>query len=404
MNSGHLQDKAEGKIAIQEPVLTRSATSHEAPRQNNGGDRQKAGRSKTALWVFAIVALLVVGCAACWLYYYETRGKYFESTNDAYVEADMVTIAPKVSGYVDEVYIGNNDTVRAGQPLLHIDAREYSAQVAHLTAQVAVAHANADNVQASIREQQAAVEQARAEIALALTEANYTSNQVARYEPLVATGAESAERLTTLRKEAEAAAGKLSVSQAALTVAERRAESLAAQVREAAAQEESAKAQLAAANVLLESATIRASADGKVGDKTVQLGHFVQAGTRLMSIVPMSDIYVTANFKETQIGRMQPGQAVTIAVDALPGVKINGRVASISPGTGAEFSLIPPQNATGNFTKIVQRVPVRISIEAAPDQRRVLVPGLSVTVTADTFAKVKAAANVTATASSVVAK
>jgi membrane fusion protein (multidrug efflux system) len=123
-----------------------------------------------------------------------------------------------------------------------------------------------------------------------------------------------------------------------------------------------------------------------------------------MSIVPMSDIYVTANFKETQIGRMQPGQPVAIQVDALPGVKIKGRVASISPGTGAEFSLIPPQNATGNFTKIVQRVPVRISIEAEPEQRRVLVPGLSVTVTADTFSDAKAIAGASTGAVNVVAK
>jgi membrane fusion protein (multidrug efflux system) len=275
---------------------------------------------------------------------------------------------------------------------VHIDSREYDAQVAHWTAQVAVAHANADNVQASIREQQAAVEQAKAEIALALTEANYASNEVARYEPLVNTGAESAERLTTLRRQAEAAAGKLTVAKAALGVAERKEESLQSQVREAQAQEESAKAELDSAKVSLDSTTVRASVDGKVGDKTVQLGHFVQAGTRLMSIVPMSDIYVTANFKETQIGRMRPGQPVTIEVDALAGVKIKGRVASISPGTGAEFSLIPPQNATGNFTKIVQRVPVRISIEAEPEQRRVLVPGLSVTVTADTFAEAKTVA------------
>jgi membrane fusion protein (multidrug efflux system) len=217
---------------------------------------------------------------------------------------------------------------------------------------------------------------------------------VARYEPLVNTGAESAERLTTLRRQAEAAAGKAIVAKAALTVAQRRAESLESQVREAEAQKESAKAQLEAAKVSLDSTTIRASVDGKVGDKTVQLGHFVQAGTRLMSIVPMSEIYVTANFKETQIGSMRPGQSVAIQVDALPGVKIKGHISSISPGTGAEFSLIPPQNATGNFTKIVQRVPVRVSIEVQPEQRRVLVPGLSVTVTADTFAEAKAVASV----------
>jgi membrane fusion protein (multidrug efflux system) len=403
MNNGHLQAKPEGKAPVQDPGTTWSGTSSEPVRQNNSGT-PKPRRSKAALWVFASGVLVVVAVSACWLVYYETRGKYFESTNDAYVEADMVTIAPKVSGYVDQVFVANHDTIRAGQPLVHIDAREYEAQVAHWTAQVEVAHANTDNARASVLEQQAAIEQARAEVALALSEATYASNEMARYAPLVSKGAESEERLTTVRREAEAAGGKLSVAKAALAVAQRREESLGAQVRQAAAQEESAKAQLAAANVSLESTTIRASVDGKVGDKTVQLGHFVQAGMRLMSIVPMSDIYVTANFKETQIGRMQPGQPVTIQVDALPGQKIKGRVASISPGTGAEFSLIPPQNATGNFTKIVQRVPVRIAIKPKPEQQRVLVPGLSVTVTADTFSDTKAIASVAATTPRVVAK
>jgi membrane fusion protein (multidrug efflux system) len=403
MNSGHLQDKPERKAPMQDPGKTWSGTSSESSRPNNGGT-PKPRPSKAALWVFAGVVLMVAASAASWIVYYETRGKYFESTNDACVDADMVTVAPKVPGYVDQVFVANNETVRAGQPLVHIDAREYEAQVAHWTAQVAVAHANTDNVRASVVEQHAAIEQARAEVALALSEATYASNELARYAPLVSKGVESEERLTTVRREAEATSGKLSVAKAALAVAQRRVESLEAQVHQAAAQEESAKAQLAAADVSLESTTIRASVDGKVGDKTVQLGHFVQAGTRLMSVVPMSDIYVTANFKETQIGRMQPGQVVTITVDALPGQTIKGRVASISPGTGAEFSLIPPQNATGNFTKIVQRVPVRIAIEPEPGQRRVLVPGLSVTVTADTFPDTMAAASVATTLPGMAAK
>ena len=403
MNSGHLQDKPEGKASIPDPGTTWSGTSSESLRPSSGGT-PKSRPSKGALWVFAGVVVLVAAVAVSWIVYYEAHGKYFESTNDAYVEADMVTVAPKVSGYIDQVFVANNDTVRVGQPLVHIDAREYDAQVAHWTAQVEVAHANTDNAQASVAEQQAAIEQARAEVALALSEATYASNELARYAPLVSKGVESEERLTTVRRQAEAASGKLSVAKAALAVAQRRVESLEAQVRQAAAQEDSAKAQLAAAKVSVDSTTIRASVDGKIGDKTVQLGHFVQAGMRLMSVVPMADIYVAANFKETQIGRMQPGQAVTITVDALPGQKINGRVASIAPGTGAEFSLIPPQNATGNFTKIVQRVPVRIAIEPDAGQRRVLVPGLSVTVTADTFADGTTVAGVATTLPGVAAK
>jgi len=146
-----------------------------------------------------------------------------------------------------------------------------------------------------------------------------------------------------------------------------------------------ARAQLASANVNVGSTILRAASDGRVGDKTVRVGQFVQPATRLMSLVPLSKLYVTANFKETQIGLMRVGQPARISVDALDGVDIVGHVESISPGTGAQFSLLPPQNATGNFTKIVQRVPVRVAIDAGPDARKLLVPGLSVTVTVDTI-------------------
>jgi membrane fusion protein (multidrug efflux system) len=129
---------------------------------------------------------------------------------------------------------------------------------------------------------------------------------------------------------------------------------------------------------------LRASIDGRVGDKTVRVGQFAQAGTRLMSIVPVKQLYVEANFKETQLGLMRVGQPVTLEVDALPGVEIKGHVQSVSPGTGAQFSLLPPQNATGNFTKIVQRIPVRIAIDAGPETRALLVPGMSADVTVDT--------------------
>ena len=158
-----------------------------------------------------------------------------------------------------------------------------------------------------------------------------------------------------------------------------------AQIRQAQAQAQGARAQLAAANVDVGAALIRAAVDGRIGNKTVTVGQYAQSGTRLMSLVPLTKLYVTANFKETQIGLMRVGQPATIEVDALHGIKLRGRVQSVSPGTGSQFSLIPASNATGNFTKIVQRVPVRVAIEATPEARRLLVPGLSVSVTVDTI-------------------
>jgi membrane fusion protein (multidrug efflux system) len=320
-----------------------------------------------------------------WFIHYETRGKYVESTNDAYLRADSVTVSPKISGYVEQVLVADNQDVKAGQPLVRIDPRDYRAQSAQFQAQVDVADANAANVRATIGEQQAAIGQARAELAVARSDARFAAEEVARYTPLAASGAETREKLNSLRNQAAQAASRVAAQQAALTSAERRIGSLQAQIRQARAQGESAQAQLRAANVNVGSTIVRASVDGRVGDKTVRVGQFVQSGTRMMSVVPLGALYVAANFKETQIGLMRVGQPVTVEVDALPGVHLRGRVQSVSPGTGAEFSLLPPQNATGNFTKIVQRVPVRIAIDAGPEARAVLVPGLSLTVKVDTI-------------------
>ena len=176
----------------------------------------------------------------------------------------------------------------------------------------------------------------------------------------------------------------MAAARAAVLASERRQGSLGQQIGQSSAQANAARAQLEAARLNLASTTLNASIAGRIGDLTVRPGQFVQPGQRLMSIVPTDQLYVTANFKETQLALMRPGQPVTLKVDALPDVTIAGRVDSIAPGTGAEFSILPPQNATGNFTKIVQRVPVRIAIEAGPEVKRLLVAGMSVVATVDT--------------------
>jgi membrane fusion protein (multidrug efflux system) len=345
----------------------------------------RKGLSPRARLILMIVGAVVLVAIIVWFIHYETRGKYLEGTNDAYIRADAVTVSPKITGYVEQVFVADNQDVKAGQPLVRIDARDYKAQTAQYQAQIDVAKANADNVRAGIREQQAAIDQARAQLASSQADARFAAGEVARYAPLAASGAETREKLATLRNQATQAAKTAAANAAALSSAERRIGSLQAQARQAEAQGESAQAQLAAADVNLGSTIIRASVDGRVGDKSVRVGQYVAQGTRLMSVVPLRAIYISANFKETQLGLMRPGQPAHIKVDALPGVALSGHVESVSPGTGAQFSLIPPQNATGNFTKIVQRVPVRIAIDAGPDARRVLVPGLSVEVTVDTI-------------------
>ena len=332
-----------------------------------------------------IAALILIVILMILFIRYETHGKYIESTNDAYVRADAVTISPKVSGYVEQVFVSDNQDVKAGAPLVRIDPRDYRAQLLQSRAQVGVAAAASENARAMIHEQEGAVDQAAAQLAAAESDAQFAAAEVTRYTPLAASGAETREKLASLRNQAMQAEKNAAAQRAALLVAERRVASLRAQERQAAAQREAAQAQLTAASINLGSTIVQSSVDGRIGDKSVRVGQYVQSGTRLMSVVPLAQIYITANFKETQIGRMRPGQPARIRVDALDGIELRGHVQSVSPGTGAEFSLLPPQNATGNFTKIVQRVPVRIALDAGPEARKVLVPGLSVTVKVDTI-------------------
>ncbi|MFZ5683375.1 MAG: HlyD family secretion protein, partial [Pseudomonadota bacterium] len=345
------------------------------------GSPLKSARVRLALLLGAI-AVLISG--ALWYSDYQRRGRYLQSTDNAYVSADSVVVAPKIAGYVERVFVTENQAVRKGQPLAELDPREYRAQAEQITSQIDAAAAAAETARSQIAEQQAAIAQAQAQLGAARAEAAFAGQQVARYQPLAASGAEPRERLAQLETQAQQARERVDAAQAALLAAQRRVNTLGAQVRQAQSQAAAARAQLAAARVTVESTSLRAAIDGRVGDLAVRVGQFVQPGTRLMTLVPVGRLFIEANFKETQLGLMRVGQPVSIEVDALPGVELTGRVASIAPGTGAQFSVLPPQNATGNFTKIVQRVPVRIVIEAPPEVRRLLVAGMSVEVIVDT--------------------
>lgn len=346
---------------------------------------EKEPRDRRGLKLAVIAGAVIVAIlSAIWFYNYWTVGRFLESTDDAYVQADAVIVSPKVGGYVEEVYVIDNQAVKAGDPLFRIDARDYNSQVAQAQAQIDVAHAGAQSLRAQIAEQQAAVAGARARVAAARSDLDLARTVEARYKALSETGAESRETYGDKRRQLDNAVAALALRQSELLSAQRRVATLQAQIGEAGARAEGALAQRAAASVDLGSTVVRASIDGRVGNKTVQLGQLVQPGTRAMSIVPVDKLYIRANFKETQVGLMRVGQPVTLEVDALEGVELHGRIESFSPGTGAQFSLLPPENATGNFTKIVQRIPVRISVDAAPETRALLVPGMSVAVSVDT--------------------
>ncbi|WP_260922912.1 HlyD family secretion protein [Novosphingobium sp. 9] len=358
-----------------EPQQTQAADQPAAPK------KRMSPRAKVILLVLLVVAVVA---ALVWFIRYQTYGQYMASTNDAQIDADGVAISPRVNGYVSQLLVADNQDVKKGQPLARIDARDYQAQAAQAQASIAQADASVENVKASIREQDAAIAQAAAQLAAARAQAAHDAGEVARYTPLVASGAETRQQLAQLKLAAAQSADQVCQQSAALEAQKRRIASLQAQIKQADAQADAGKAQLASVKVNLDATLLTAPFDGRVGDRTVQVGQYVQPGTRLMSVVPVHQLYIVANFKETQLALMRPGQPAKISVDALDGLEVDGHVESVSPGTGAQFSILPPQNATGNFTKIVQRVPVRIAIDATPSAAKLLVPGLSVTVTVDT--------------------
>lgn len=331
-----------------------------------------------------LVSIASLAAALWWYLRYETRGKFMQSTDNAYIAADSVIVSSKIGGYVDRVLVSENQAVRQGQALVELDAREYRAQASRIRSEIEVASTSAGTVRSQINEQRAAIAQAEAQLDLATAEAAFSGQQVARYEPLAATGAEPSERLAQLRTQARQTRAQVVAARAALVAAKRRVATLESQARQALAQADAGRAQLEMVRVNLDAATLTASVNGRVGDLAVRVGQFVQPGTRLMTLVPLDQLFVEANFKETQLALMRVGQPVRIEVDALGDVELRGRVASLAPATGAQFSILPPQNATGNFTKIVQRVPVRIAIDAPAEVRSLLVPGMSVVVTADT--------------------
>lgn len=342
------------------------------------------GRKKT-IGRIALGAVALGALYGGWtLYKYETEGRYFQDTEDAYVKADGVTVSSKLAGYVRAVTVSDNQSIATGALLVQIDPTDFSTRLAQASAQVEVARATEAATMASIEEARSAVGQASAALQASQRDLAYLNGEVARFRPLVASGAEPKQTLDQLIANRDKAAADVRAKQAGLAAASDRVNTQRAQAGQSAAQIRAAQAERDAANNDLGTTKIIAPAAGRIGNSTVRVGQFVQPGQRLMTIVPTQALYVEANFKETQIGLMRPGQAVTISADALPDVEFHGTVESITPGTGANFSLIPPQNATGNFTKIVQRVPVRIRINAGPESRKVLVPGLSLHVEVDT--------------------
>jgi membrane fusion protein (multidrug efflux system) len=357
--------------------MTNAAIAAQPPRR--GALHNPLVQGVLAVGGVALLALAIVFGIGWW-----THGRFVQSTDDAYLRADEVTIAPKVSGYVDQVFVRDNQDVAAGQPLVRIDARAYDAALAQEAAAIDARRADIDAAQRQVAQQQAAIAEASAQLGTARINAAYAAAEAARYQTLSRQGVETVQRYDQAANQMGQARQAVKADEAGLVAAQRQAQALGAQIVQAQAQLEAAQAAARAAHLNVSDTLLTSSIAGRVGNKTVQVGQFVQPGARLMTIVPVRQVYLVANFKETQIGRMRIGQKASVRIDAFGDRKIDAVVQSFSPATGSQFALLPPENATGNFIKIVQRVPVRLRLEPPADLQGRLIPGLSATVTVDT--------------------
>ncbi|WP_368744735.1 HlyD family secretion protein [Desertibaculum subflavum] len=337
--------------------------------------------------LLSILLVAALAAGSYWGWGWWQHGRFVESTDNAYVEANLTVIAPKVAGYVAEVAVAENQGVKAGDVLAVIDDSDYRIRLAQAEAKLATARAGIQSAETRltlnvnlVAEAQAVVAAAEADLAHALLEVN-------RYRSLSEQNIASRQRYDTAQTDHRKAVAARDRVRAALASQVGQVQLLTAQRREAEAQAMEAQAALAAAKLDLDNTTIRAPADGIVGNRSVQTGQYVRPGAQMMVLVPTGSTYVVANFKETQLARMRPGQAVAVTVDAFRGARLAGHIESFAPASGAKFSLLPPENATGNFTKIVQRVPVRIRLADDDPLVRRLVPGLSVEVAVDTRAE-----------------
>jgi membrane fusion protein, multidrug efflux system len=354
------------------PANPKPARKDEAPASTP----QTTVKGRIRRLLMAGTALALLSAAGWYGWDYWTVGRFLVSTDDAYVKADNTTIAPKVSGYLTEVLVGDNQRIKAGQVLARIDDRDFKVALDQAKADVAAAKAAVASKRAQLDVQQAVIEAAKATIAVDTATKTFASQEDKRYTDLAATGYGSVQNAQQAQARNAGAEAAILRDKASLVSAQKQVELLNAEIVQAEAAAARAFALQRQAELNLSYTTITAPIDGVVGNRTLRTGQFVQAGTQLMSLVPASGAYVIANFKETQLTNVHEGQPVDVAVDMFPGQLVRGHVDSLAPASGQEFALLPPDNATGNFTKVVQRIPVKIALDGgAPIELR---PGMSV--------------------------
>ena len=334
----------------------------------------RKARSSRSLGV-ALAALLLASAAGGGYLYWD-NARQFESTDDAFIAARQFAIAPKVAGYITAVPVTDNEHVPAGAVIARIDDRDSRAALAQADAQVTAAQAGIANIVAQTNVQQAQVEQAKAQVEQAQANLNFAEQQAARYTFLARDGSGSVQNAQQYASQLRQQQAATKTAQATVAATERQLAALAAQRISAQANLAQALAARDQARLNLSYTTITAAQPGRIVNLSAAVGQYAQVGTNIAMFVP-DEIWVTANFKETQLDAMRPDQAVTLRIDAYPERSIRGHVASVQPGSGTAFSLLPAENATGNYVKIVQRVPVKIVMDDPPTDVT-LGPGMSV--------------------------
>jgi len=392
--SSQASDPRPGRVdEAKVPAVPAAPAGHGEARQLVGPDAKpdgadRPGRARLSAWRVAMLAavLAALGAGGYFGTYWWTTGRFLVSTDDAYVGAYTTTLAAKISGYVASVAVSDNAQVRAGEVIATIDDGDYQLAVESARDKVATQRSTIARIGRQIAAQLAAVDQARAQLASARAGSTRMQLELDRQQALATRDFASRQTLEQALANRDQAVAGVQSADAALQSAEANVDVLKGQQDEAARTLKELETALAKAERDLSFAVVRAPFDGVIGNRAVQVGDYVQPGQRLASLVPLDAVYVDANFKETQLARLHPGQSVAITVDAVPDRSFTGLVESFAPASGSVFSLLPPDNATGNFTKIVQRVPVRVRLPAAVAQEGMLRPGMSVVVSVDTRA------------------
>jgi membrane fusion protein (multidrug efflux system) len=332
---------------------------------------------------FILTLLMALG-AITYGHHWWTIGRYIETTDDAYAGGNVTTVSPHVAGFIAEIPVSDNQYVQAGQLLVRLDDRDFVAALDRAKAVAAEREAALVALEAKYQLQQSLIRQAQADLTAKTAAAGFAREEEVRYRTLALTPAgsrQNAERALAADQEAQSA---MEATAAALAAAHQQLSVLDAEIAAARAGVAQAQADLETARLNLGYTEIRSPIDGYVGNRAAQVGAYMSSGGYLLSVIPANGLWIDANFKEDQLARMRPGQPVTVVADVLPGRVFHGHIQSVAPGTGAVFSVIPPENATGNFTKIVQRVPVRIVLDDPDAKLGELRPGLSTTVSVDT--------------------